>query len=108
MKIKLTKVSRPEGLDGGLRTPSVVGETDSLPTIGRCFEMTGKPLDPTASIRCVNTSKVMAMSSAFTEQSNTIFTLKTQSGSVYTVEVTDPTPSEPKPLQGAFVISIGA
>ncbi len=107
MKVILTKISRPEGLDGGLRTPSVVGETNRLPAIGEYFEMTGKPLDPAASVRCVNTSKVMVMTSSFTESHNVIYTLKTQSGSVYTVEVTDPTPSEPEPLRDALIISIG-
>ena len=82
MKVKLTKVSRPEGLGGGLRTTEVVGETSQLPTIGECFEMTGAPLEIPVGSRWVNTSEVMKLS-----QEGNIYTLNTRSGSVYTVEV---------------------
>ena len=96
MKIKLTKVSRPEGLDGGLRTPDVVGHCSKLPTIGEYFEMTAPSLTGgIGSTRFVNTSKVIDLSSAFTENKNIIYTLKTMSGSIYTVEVLDAESTSP-------------
>lgn len=83
MKVKLTKISRPEGLDGGLRTQEVIGETTKLPVVGECFEMFAPPLYA-GDIRMVNTSEVMKIS-----VENKTYTLNTRTGSVYTVELLD-------------------
>lgn len=100
MKVKLTKISRPEGLDGGLRTPDVVGNCTSLPAIGSCFEMTAAPLE-SGSARFVNTSEVMELS-----KDGNIYTLKTRSGSVYTVEVLDINSSEPVEGGPSILLSV--
>lgn len=87
MKVKLTKISRPEGLEGGLRTTEIIGEAQFYHQIGSIFEMTSEPLDKRADIRLINTSKVIDMDTDAQSSLHPVFTLKTQSGSVYKIEV---------------------
>lgn len=62
MKCIIKKIFRPDLNDGGgLRTETIEGETNKVPTIGECFCMTAEPLDPLASVRVINTSKIVNM-----------------------------------------------
>lgn len=83
MKIKLTKISRPEGLPGGLRTDVIVGESQGMPKRGKSFTMEAEPLNSNASFRYVNTSIVMQV----VDLSENVKRFTTKSGSVYELEV---------------------
>lgn len=82
MKCKLTKVSRPDGVDGGLRTTTVEGwcEEGAI-AIGKTFRMTAPPLE-CGDIRFIETSPVRAF-----ELMDSVFTILTHTGSVYKVEI---------------------
>ena len=84
MKVKLTCLNRNPSLNGGLRTTSVIGETDSIPGVGKSFSVIADPLEVSdmIKVRCVSTSPVIDVQ--FEEG---IYTFLTESESIYTVEV---------------------
>lgn len=56
MQVRLTRVKSTHNL---LRTPEVVGDSNSLPlVIGKCFSMTAPSLTTFASIRYVETTPI--------------------------------------------------
>lgn len=85
MKVRLTKkMSNHQHL----RTDWVEGETGDLPTIGECFVMFAKPLDPAADIRGIKTTPVISLEYL---GNNTIM-FKT-ANSIYALERLDESPS---------------
>jgi len=86
MKVKLRKRYRPD-VEGGLRTEEVVGDAPYPPRHGGCFVMTAPPLEG-GDFRVINTSKVVELSLG-KKGANDFYTIRTQTGSVYTVEVLD-------------------
>jgi hypothetical protein len=79
---ELTKVSRPEELEGGLRTKKVKGTSEIVPTVGKCFMMVGPPLDKNLDVRFVQTSVIKDVS-----KKGKTYTFRTQSGSVYKLKL---------------------
>lgn len=75
---KLIKISRPKGVEGGLRTKTVEGTSEVLPTVGKCFSMLAEPLDKNASIRFIETSVIEDVL-----KKGKTYTFRTRSGSVY-------------------------
>lgn len=65
-----------------LRTDEVTGTTKKLPKKGEIFVMAAKPLDPKASGRIVNTSRVERV-----VKNNDTYTIYTESGSIYMIEI---------------------
>ena len=86
MKIKLTKIFRNPNLKGGLRTSVINGIWDEFPVIGKPFTMTAPPLEVGA-FRYIRTSKIKEMNIL-----ENIITIKTESNSVYTIEVLEEMP----------------
>jgi len=86
MKVKLRKRCRPD-VEGGLRTEEVVGDAPYPPRHGKPFIMAA-PLLNGGSFRAINTSKVVELSLG-KKGANDFYTIRTQTGSVYTVEVLD-------------------
>jgi len=79
-KVKFTKVRNTHDR---LRTDIIEGEAESLPTIGKCFEMVSVGLD--FGLRYINTSVVKHI-----EEINNQYQIHTESGSVYMVEIVNP------------------
>ncbi len=57
ISVRLTRVKN----GSALRTDDIVGITHALPKVGQGFSMIGKPLDPAATARVVNTSVVQSV-----------------------------------------------
>ena len=85
MKCSLRKVYRQEGLEGGLRTESVIGDAQDPPVGGKPFIMVAEPIQEGFDFRYIETSKVVSVDSTNCVENKTTFT--TESGSVYEVEV---------------------
>jgi hypothetical protein len=83
MKCKIHKVSRPD-VEGGLRTNDVEGQTTRLPTMGKPFVMTAKPLNPNATLRYIETSPVK---SVVESDDGKTYIIRTETGSVYEITI---------------------
>ncbi len=81
MKVKLTKVYRDD-IEGGLRTPSVIGECFDLPTKGKAFIMTAEPLNTNNDMRYIETSPIVEI-----DIMDNFFTITTKNNSIYTIEI---------------------
>ena len=81
MKVKLTKISRPD-VEGGLRTNSVEGTCHNIPTVGNHFTMVAPPLE-FGNMRCVSTNIVDKVDPV----SDNTYRFETRTGSVYEAEI---------------------
>jgi hypothetical protein len=66
-----------------LRNNIIHGKSEELPTIGRCFDFFGKPIDTNMNFRAVNTSPLVAV-----ECSDDVYEVETMSGSKYKITIT--------------------
>jgi hypothetical protein len=82
MKIRLTKISRPD-VAGGLRTNTVDGITSTPLEVGRSLVMTAESLTIGASMRFIETTPITAID---VEEGTSKRTITTETGSVYEVE----------------------
>lgn len=82
MKVILRQVQR-EDIEGGLRTPEVVGECKKLPTVREPFIMTADPLT-FGTLRYIETSRVKSLT-RYVEEDRIVF--RTENGTRYEIQV---------------------
>ena len=82
MRVVLKQVKR-ENLEGGLRTPDVIGECQKLPTVREPFVMTADPL-VSGTLRYIETSRVRSLT-AYVKEKRISFL--TENGTRYELQV---------------------